>query len=315
MASAQVLAGRMAALLCTHEPGWRLPRLSALARRFDVSLAEVEAVIAELSARHLLRRLPDGQIYRASPLDYLVSLENLPGIATRIDPMNAQMVCEEQTIKWRRIPEEIGWVIGVDPGASVCVLRHMWRANGDRAALATTYVPERLAASLPAPFDSAPAFQPPSAGFTGGNEEPANPVLAPPGPAEEAWPQVIPLDVLRQLAPLDPHRAANAPNGARPLGDPARAGPDDLAGQVGALHIEMQLPPPSVGKSLRLASGQSAVIVSVRYDDPSLGTPVALTVAALRPDLFRIVITSATAPSLGGDSGRLSDATAHLAEG
>lgn len=315
MASAHILAERMAALLRTHEPGWRLPRPSALARRFEVSPAEVNAAITELSARHFLRRLPDGQIYRTSPADYLISLESLPSIATRIDPMNGQMVCEEQTLKRRRIPEEIGWVIGTNPGEQVCVLQQIWKANGDRAALATTYVPERLAASLPAPFGSAAAFQPRSADFTGGDKVAAEPVPPVSGQPEEAWPPVIPLDVLRQLAPPDPRRTARARGDAPSLGDLTRAGQEELFGQVGALHIETQLPPPSVGKSLRLASSQSAVIVSARYDDPRLGTPVALTVAALRPDMFRIVVTSAAATPLGKDSGGLADATARLADG
>jgi DNA-binding transcriptional MocR family regulator len=63
--SAGVLADRMAATLVHHEPGWRLPRLTAMARRFNVSAAEVDAAIDDLAARHLLRRLPDGQVYRA----------------------------------------------------------------------------------------------------------------------------------------------------------------------------------------------------------------------------------------------------------
>jgi DNA-binding transcriptional MocR family regulator len=75
--SAGVLADRMAAALVQHEPGWRLPRLTAMARRFNVSAAEIDAAIDELAARHLLRRLPDGQVYRASPAEYRVPLEGL----------------------------------------------------------------------------------------------------------------------------------------------------------------------------------------------------------------------------------------------
>ena len=64
-AAAAVLADRLAAALVHHEPGWRLPRLTALARRYSVSSAEIDAAIDELAARHLVRRLPDGQVYRA----------------------------------------------------------------------------------------------------------------------------------------------------------------------------------------------------------------------------------------------------------
>ena len=76
--AAQLLADRVAAALVRHEPGWRLPRRSALARRHGVSPAEMAAAIEELSARRLVRRLPDGQVYRASPADYLIRLEGLP---------------------------------------------------------------------------------------------------------------------------------------------------------------------------------------------------------------------------------------------
>ena len=41
-----VLADRMAAALVHREPGWRLPRRSALARRYNVSLTEIDAAIS-----------------------------------------------------------------------------------------------------------------------------------------------------------------------------------------------------------------------------------------------------------------------------
>ena len=66
-----VLADRIAASLVHHEPGWRLPRHTALARRYNVSTAEIDAAVEELSTRHLVRRLPDGQLYRVSPAEYL----------------------------------------------------------------------------------------------------------------------------------------------------------------------------------------------------------------------------------------------------
>src|SRR5262245_5361406 len=52
-----VLADRLAAALVHHEPGWRLPRHSALARRYNVSVAEIDAAVGELVSRHLVRRL------------------------------------------------------------------------------------------------------------------------------------------------------------------------------------------------------------------------------------------------------------------
>ena len=86
--AASVLADRMAAALVHHEPGWRLPRLTALARRYNVSAAQVDAAIDELAARHLVRRLPDGQVYRASPAEYRIPIEGIAGLASRVDPMD-----------------------------------------------------------------------------------------------------------------------------------------------------------------------------------------------------------------------------------
>jgi hypothetical protein len=63
-------------------------------------------------------------------------------------------------------------------------------------------------------------------------------------------------------------------------------------GQPAALHLELQPPPSSVARGLRLRAGQPAAMVTIRFDDQAAGQPAALTVAALRPDLFRIVIDS-----------------------
>lgn len=44
----QVLADRIAAALVHPEPGWRLPRRSVLARRYSISLADIDSAIGEL---------------------------------------------------------------------------------------------------------------------------------------------------------------------------------------------------------------------------------------------------------------------------
>jgi hypothetical protein len=82
-----VLADRIAATLTNHEPGWRLPRYSAMARRYQVSTAEISAAMDELIARHLVRRQPDGQLYRASPAEYLIRLEGIAELVSHVDPM------------------------------------------------------------------------------------------------------------------------------------------------------------------------------------------------------------------------------------
>ena len=140
--AAQVLADRVAAALIHHEPGWRLPRRSALARRYGVSPAEMEIAIEELSARHLLRRLPDGQVYRASPADYLIGLEGLPELRASIDPMGMQIDCASRHVSWRRVPEDIGGALGLSPGDPVCVVRCLWTSGGAPAAYSASYLSE-----------------------------------------------------------------------------------------------------------------------------------------------------------------------------
>jgi hypothetical protein len=49
---------------------------------------------------------------------------------------------------------------------------------------------------------------------------------------------------------------------------------------------------PSVARSLRLAVGQPATTITIRFEDEPAGRPLALIVAVLRPDLFRIVVES-----------------------
>src|SRR5262249_45329125 len=82
-----VLADRVAAALVHREPGWRLPRRTALARRYNVSLTEIDAALGDLVRRSLVRRLPDGQLYRASPADYWIPVEGAGGARTPPGPM------------------------------------------------------------------------------------------------------------------------------------------------------------------------------------------------------------------------------------
>src|SRR5262249_29006483 len=142
--SAGVLADRMAATLVHHEPGWRLPRLTAMARRFNVSAAEVDAAIDDLAARHLLRRLPDGQVYRASPAEYRVPLEGLSGLTSHVDPMGGQLVCKSRQVSRRRPPEDIGRSLGLGAGEPVVGIRCVWAVGGEPGALSASYLPERL---------------------------------------------------------------------------------------------------------------------------------------------------------------------------
>ena len=157
--SAGALADRMAATLVHHEPGWRLPRLTAMARRFNVSAAEVDAAIDDLAARHLLRRLPDGQVYRASPAEYRVPLEGLSGLTSHVDPMGGQLVCRSRQVSRRRPPEDIGRSLGLEAGEPVLAIRCVWTVGGEPGALSASYLPERLGQLWP--DLAAPPFAPP----------------------------------------------------------------------------------------------------------------------------------------------------------
>jgi DNA-binding GntR family transcriptional regulator len=251
-ANGTVLANRLAAALVHHEPGWRLPRHTALARRYNVSPSEIENAVAELASRNLIRRLPDGQLYRASPAEYLIGLEGVAGLLPSLDPMGGELACRSRQVSWRRVPEDIAWALGLSEAGDnpVCVVRVLWTVGGEPAASSTTYLPGGLAAAA----DSAA----PPDGLT-----------------------MLPLAVDE---PPEPH----------------------------SLHIEMQPPPPAIARSLRLAAGQPATIVTMRFDDRA--GPAALTVAVLRSDLFRVVIQSPRQPLARGGPGSYSAAWTHAVQ-
>ncbi len=143
--TAGVLADRMAAALVHREPGWRLPRRSALARRYNVSLTEIDAAIADLARRSLVRRLPDGQLYRASPADYWIPIEGVARLSTRLDPMGETITCQSRHVSRREAPQDVAWALGLPAGAPVRVIRSVWSAAGDPAAVSVAYLYESSA--------------------------------------------------------------------------------------------------------------------------------------------------------------------------
>jgi DNA-binding GntR family transcriptional regulator len=140
--AAGVLADRMAAALVHREPGWRLPRRSALARRYNVSLTEIDVAIADLARRSLVRRLPDGQLYRASPADYWIPVEGAGGLGTRLDPMGVAITCQTRHVSRREAPQDVAWALGLAAGAPIRVVRCVWSAAGEPAAVSTAYLRE-----------------------------------------------------------------------------------------------------------------------------------------------------------------------------
>ncbi len=140
-----VLADRIAAALVHREPGWRLPRRTALARRYNVSLTEIDAALGDLARRSLVRRLPDGQLYRASPADYWIPVEGADGLGTRLDPMGGTIACQTRHVSVREAPQDVAWALHLPCGAPIRVIRCVWVSAGDPAAVSTAYLNEPLA--------------------------------------------------------------------------------------------------------------------------------------------------------------------------
>jgi hypothetical protein len=292
-ASAAVLADRMAAALVHHEPGWRLPRLTALARRYCVSTAEVGAAIDELAARHLVRRLPDGQVYRASPAEYWVPLAGVPGLRSHVDPMGGQLVCKSRQSSRRRPPEDIGRSLGLAPGDSVVTVRCLWTVGGEPGALSTSFLAEPFAAAL----GELPAA---TNGADGGPNGEASDEAAEFGASE--------FGAGRESGPSQPDGTALAagppPDGPR-LEAAFRGGDREpppgnflfpwsleaaATARPQAVQLEMSLPPPSAARSLRVAAGEPVATVTVSFAYPAAGSLAALTTAMMRAELFRFVL-------------------------
>ena len=222
--TAGVLADRMAAALVHREPGWRLPRRSALARRYNVSLTEIDAAITDLVRRSLVRRLPDGQLYRASPADYWIPIEGAGRLGTRLDPMGSTITCQTRHVGRREAPQDVAWALGLPAGAAIRVVRCVWLAEGDPAAVSTAYLHDETAGD------------------------------------DQADPGLSSLDTVLNDLP------------------------------AAAVSVELSPPQPAVARSLRLSPGQPVITVTARFDDSATGSPAALTVVMLKPELFRVAI-------------------------
>ena len=77
-----------------------------------------------------------------------------------------------------------------------------------------------------------------------------------------------------------------------------------------AVDLELAPPQPSVARSLRLLPGQSAISVTIRFDDQDSGKPVGLTTVTLKPHHFRVVIQAGDELPQGTAPGRLAEAHA-----
>lgn len=140
-----VLAERLGASLATHEPGWRLPRGSELARRHNVGIDEVHSAIDQLIARQVIRRSADGQLYRASPAEYLVSVDGLADMSAIADPMGRELTCLSYGVVDQAAPEPAARALRVLPGTQLGVLRLAWAVDGAPAAISTSYLARHAA--------------------------------------------------------------------------------------------------------------------------------------------------------------------------
>lgn len=137
---AGMLTECIAAIVAQHGPGWRLPRLTALARRCNLGADQAGTAVDELVRRHLVRRLPDGQLYRSSPAEHLTSLEGITGPGTRVDPMGAELTCVSHQVSLCPAPAQIAQVLRIPPSEPVCVVLLEWASGGRPAATARTYL-------------------------------------------------------------------------------------------------------------------------------------------------------------------------------
>jgi DNA-binding GntR family transcriptional regulator len=106
----------MAAGLTGRAPGYPLPRRTALARRFQATPAEIDAAVDQLVRRQLLRRLPAGEVHRAGPVDYLVSLDGLPGLSSLVDPLDHRASCTAVRVSLLRAAADVAAALGLAPG-------------------------------------------------------------------------------------------------------------------------------------------------------------------------------------------------------
>jgi DNA-binding GntR family transcriptional regulator len=136
------LADRIAVALARREPGWRLPRRSSIAKKHGVTLGEIDVAIGELARRSLVRRLPDGQLYRASPAEHWIAIEGAGRLSTRLDPMGNIIECRARDVSWGEAPADVAAVLGLPAGASIQIVHCAWSAAGNPVAVSTAYLRE-----------------------------------------------------------------------------------------------------------------------------------------------------------------------------
>jgi hypothetical protein len=275
-----VLAGRLAATLVSHDPGWRLPRPSEIARRHNVPVDDVHAAIRELVGRNLIRQAPDGYLYLTGPAEYRASLEGITGLSTHVDPMGGDLTCTSFGVSRQTVSTDAASALRITPGSQVGVLKLAWALNGAPAAMSTTYLTNDIV-----------ELEALNRWLAEKAERGELPIPSP-GPVPASPPEPLSLP--------DPVSLPESSAGLGPLADPQWRNPH-------AVSVQMQLPSASAARRLRLNPGQMALIVTMLFRDGPDHQPTALTVTVLRPDLFRVRLET---PQAGLDGERLQAALA-----
>jgi hypothetical protein len=144
----RVLACRIAGSLAQHEPGWRLPRLTILARHYGVSTEQIATAVDELVARHLIRRLPNGKLYRASPAEYHLPLPPESDTTVRVRVLTGTLCCRSRNVTSLRLREDVARSLGVDPDEPGSMLRLLFAIEHEPVAVSVTYGPAALSPVL-----------------------------------------------------------------------------------------------------------------------------------------------------------------------
>jgi DNA-binding GntR family transcriptional regulator len=186
-----VLVNRLAAWVLAREPGRRLPRRSYLAGSYQATAAAIDTAIAELARRGIVRETAAGDLYRASPAEYLVTLDGLAQAGCRVDPAGSVLACISRNVTRRTPPEEIAHALRLPADSQICAVQSTWSAGGTAAALSTAYLPGALAAS---PGPGLPAAAPPGTAL--------DPLPPPAGIPPGTYPGALRMDM------QPPHRQA-----------------------------------------------------------------------------------------------------------
>ena len=69
-------------------------------------------------------------------------VEGAGGLSTRLDPMGTTITCQTRHVSRREAPQDVAWALGLPAGAPIRVVRSVWSAAGDPAAVSTAYLHE-----------------------------------------------------------------------------------------------------------------------------------------------------------------------------